>query len=455
VGVIVRRNRSAQRCSILVAALITSALAVGATVAPATADAASSIGPFVLDGAGSVPAVQVPSSSLISFSTELQGHPTGGGYGGSRFAPKSASVLTITKKFDSTSALLQKVTAEGKHFPSASLSWGNGSISTILCLTDPFATSDQVGGGGGGGGETLQERISFAYTKLTMKTGGKPSCGSASKVPAVQSTLLGVAGHGSSVLARVDCLISRCGGILTLSLPPAACPAGGSGCAFTGGVRVGLNGGGKVHFNGDGSASFADGSRVGLNGSGKFAMGDGSVKVLRLSVPHPLRGWLSRHQHALLGAIIVVRGRGTALVQHDVLDPPAKLPAGAPGETLDGAGPGGGNQPLADLQQSLSLTSCTGTHPVGTPATVVVVSGTLTPPRQGASITLTYTPVLGPPPLPYTTVHTVTTDAAGSFSDTFDRQQGGIPYGWSVVASIAEGGGYAAAQSQSCSIPQP
>ena len=92
---------------------------------------------------------------------------------------------------------------------------------------------------------------------------------------------------------------------------------------------------------------------------------------------------------------------------------------------------------------------------MGTPATVVVVSGSLAPARGGAGVTLTYTPVTGPPPLPSPAVHSVVTDPAGSFSENFDREVAGQPYSWNVVASIPAGGGYAAAQSASCAIPIP
>jgi hypothetical protein len=319
-----------------------------------------------------------------------------------------------------------------------------------ICLTDAFISSDQLGGGQGGD-LGFQEKLGFVYEKakyLTVATGQSPCTGSP---PPVETSLLGIRGHGSSVLARVDCLSPRCRGILTVSLPPAACRLGGTLCLFTGGVRVGLNGGGKIYFNGNGTATLNGGTKVGINGAGGFSMGDGSVKILRLSVPSPLRKWLAGHSHALLGAIIVVRGSPTAIVEHEVLGAPAKLPAGAPSGTLEEP-PGGGP---ADLPQTLSFTGCEGAHPVGTPPTVVVVSGALAPARGGAKVTLTYTPVSGPPPLPSPIVDSVTTDAAGNFSENFDREQGGQPYSWSVVASIAEGDGYAAAQSPACAIPIP
>ena len=440
--------------------------------APATAGAATSIGPLSLyRGTGSLPAVQIPASSLLSYSFGIQGGGSAKGWGGGAYEPKSASEFVITKRSDSASySLLAKALADGTHFKVAALTVKQKVVENpsgqerTYCLSDAFVTSFQVGTNPGDG--QIQERISFAYDKFKLLTGvgGTQPCAGESEPP-VLASLLGARGGGSSLLARVDCLSAHCRGILTVDLPPAACRLGGTLCSFTGGVRVGLSGSGKIHFNGDGTATLNGGVRVGVNGSGRFALGDGSVKILRLSVPSPLRKWLAGHQHALLGAIIVVRGSPTAIVEHDVLGAPAKLPPGAPSDTLEGPTPGaggpgsGGGGPAGggptDLQQSLSLTSCTGAHPVGTPPTVVVVSGSLSPARGGAKVTLTYTPVSGPPPLPSPVVDSVTTDAAGSFSENFDREPAGKPYSWNVVASIPEGDGYAAAQSASCAIPIP
>ena len=86
---------------------------------------------------------------------------------------------------------------------------------------------------------------------------------------------------------------------------------------------------------------------------------------------------------------------------------------------------------------------------------MITVSGSLSPPRGGATVSLTYTPVNGPLPLPAPITDQVTTTATGNFSETFDRQQNGKPYSWNVVAGIGDGGGYAATSSPPCPIPIP
>src|SRR5262249_8735397 len=158
--------------------------------------------------------------------------------------------------------------------------------------------------------EKPSESLSLSYgsIKFVYSQQADVAASCTGSAPPVTSTLLGVLHRGSTILARVDCLTAHCRGDLTVSLPGAACPAADAPCAFTGGVRVGLNGGGKVHFNGDGSATLADGSKVGVSGAGKFSMGDGSVRIVRLSVPAPLQKWLNGHKHGTLGSIIVVRG---------------------------------------------------------------------------------------------------------------------------------------------------
>jgi hypothetical protein len=277
----------------------------------------------------------------------------------------------------------------------------------------------------------------------------------------VVSSLVGLNRSGSKLTARVDCLIANCKGILAVSLPNSACPKvaspstiGGSGgkvsqCSFTGGVRVGLNGAGKVSFNGDGTA-FTGGVKIGIGGAGKFSMGDGSVRVLTLTVPSPLRKWLKGHSHATLGSIIVVRGLGKAIIQREAIDTPAKLDASVPSLT---ATEPGGNEVPPPMPQSLVVTDCS-TPVVGTP-TMVMVNGTLSPPRGGATVSLTYTPVNGPMPLPSPIADSVTTTATGNFGENFDRQREGKDYSWNVVASIPAGNGYTAASSPACAVPIP
>ncbi len=275
----------------------------------------------MLTGGGNLPAIQVPSSSLLSFSNSIQGKLPSKAYGGRGYTPHSASELTITKLVDSATPKLAKAAAKGTHFKQASLSWtsdgGHG-----LCLTDAYVTSDQVASSGNG--QTLKEKIAIGYAKAKITAGSKPPCGGG-KAPPVVATLLRVGKRGSSLLARVDCLSARCKGRLTISLPRSACPRGRRPCS----------------------------TRVGLGGAGKFSMGDGSVKIFRLAVPSPLRKWVTGHRRTLHGAIIVVvRGRRTALVQRGLLLPAVRLlPAGVRSETLRRA---------ASKHRRCSFTSCAG-----------------------------------------------------------------------------------------------
>jgi hypothetical protein len=216
--------------------LLFAALAATITAAPARADTASSIGPVLLSGGGSLPAVQIPSSSLLSFSFGIQNGGSPKGWGGSRYAPKSAATLAITKLVDGTSPALTKHATEGSHYKDVAIPFKNASGSHALCLTDAFISSIQIGSAGGAS-NLLQEKVNFAYTKFTSVSGGGDSSPCTGGAPPVETSLLGVGERGSPLLARVDCLSAHCRGILTVSLPPAACRAGGSLCAFTGGVR--------------------------------------------------------------------------------------------------------------------------------------------------------------------------------------------------------------------------
>jgi type VI protein secretion system component Hcp len=423
------------------------------------AEAAYTIGPLELGGGG-LQAISVP--SLLSVQQQI-GHPTGSAaYGsGGRGAPSSVSELTITKKVDvSSSALFGQAIANGGHWKTGALTLQTaGSPYEALCLTDPFGISRQTGGLTGASGIPT-ETVQFGYAKLTVKYGAGANCG-AVPAPPVVSSLVRLNRSASKLTARVDCLIAKCKGILAVSLPNSACPkvasastisgSGGRGseCSFTGGVRVGLTGAGKVRFNADGTA-FTGGVKLGLGGAGKFSMGDGSVRVLTLTVPPPLGKWMKGHSHATLGSIIVVRGLSRAIVQREAIDAPAKLNAAVPSLT---ATEPGGNEVPPPMPQSLAVTDCS-TPVVGTP-TVVMVNGTLSPPRGGATVSLTYTPVNGPMPLPSPVVDSVTTSATGNFGESFDRRREGKDYSWNVVASIPAGDGYAGASSPACAVPIP
>jgi type VI protein secretion system component Hcp len=414
----------------------------------ATAQSAgASIGPLELTG----PSQTITIPTLYGVSQSINQSPSSAAYGIGG-APSSTSELSITAPVDEGPALA-KALASGTHYKKGSLFLQkNGSPYEAICMSDAFVTSYKTGGRG----DLPTESVSINYTKITFKYVKQESGASCNDVssPPVESTLIGLNASGSKLTARLDCLTLRCRGILSVSLPNSACPAvasqsvqssGKSACSYTGPVRVGLNGG-KVSFNGDGTA-FTGGVKVGIGGAGGFSMGDGSKRVLHLTVPPPLRKWLKGHSHATLGSIIIVRGLGRAIVEREVLDAPAKIYSGIP--SLDETPPPAG--PL-EQPQSLLITQCS-TLVVGTP-TKVTVDGTLSPPRGGATVALTYTPV-NPPPLPPAITDSVTTSAAGTFTDTFDRQVAGIPHSWSVVASIAAGGGYATATSPPCAIPAP
>lgn len=444
-----RCNRPQRRRALL--GSIVAAITLIVLLAAAACADASTIGPFELSGSG-LPAVQV--SSLLAVGQAITHPQTSAGYGsGDRGAPSSASVLTITKKVDSSSPLLAHAVAVGTHYKKGSLALVNGGGSyEAICLTDAFPVSSQFQSAGGSS-TTPEETVGIAYTKISFRYGVGANC-NGTPSPPVESTLVSLNRSASMLTARVDCLIKKCRGILAVSLPSAACPAGASaagstGCSFTGGVRVGLDGG-AVKFNNDGTA-FTGGVKVGIGGSGNFSMGDGSVRVLQLPVPSPLRKWLKGHSHATLGSIIVVRGLGKAIVEREALDSPAKIYAAIPELTASEPNP---TPPAPGLSpQSLLITECS-TPVVGTP-TVITVNGTLSPPRGAATVSLTYTPVNGPLPLPAPITDMVTTTATGNFSENFDRQQNGKPYSWNVVAGIGDGDGYAATSSAPCAIPIP
>lgn len=96
--------------------------------------------------------------------------------------------------------------------------------------------------------------------------------------------------------------------------------------------------------------------------------------------------------------------------------------------------------------RSVSISSCS--VPV-VPPTAVNVAGAISPARANVPVTLTYTPLLGPP-TPVVT-QTVMTDAAGNFSDTFERQSND----WNVVATVAPTEEFDAAASTACHVPIP
>jgi hypothetical protein len=425
-----------------------SALVVGLlTTAAGAAHAAVTFKSLELSGGGKPSSLQIPGSEIRSFSLAVSHTPSGAGWGGGHYAPQSAPLLTLKVRLGKEAATVSKAALTGTHFKTAAFIWEGSGKGVAYCMSDAFISSVEIGADPIDPSVAL---IGIAYMKMTIKYGSQPSC-TGSTVPAVQSQLLGL--RGSSLLARVDCLSApRCNGIFAVDLPSAACHGSGGKCSYTGGVRVGLPLGklGKAQFTGNG-VSFTGGVKILSSGGDRFSMGDGSVRVLKLYVPSQLSKWLSGNRHATLGTIIVVRGSNQPIVEHETLGAPATLPPGA--ATGGEAAPIPGEEAPKLQPQSLAITECT-SPVVGTP-TVVTVKGALSPPRGNAGLTLTYTPLNGPLPLPAPVVDTLSTNAAGTFEEGFDRQREGKPYSWEVVATIAAGEGFAAAQSPACAIPIP
>jgi hypothetical protein len=419
------------------------ATALFAMLATAAGTNAATVASLDLSG-GPGAAIQVP--TLDSLQPALL-HGSGGAaaYGSrGRGAPPSSSELVVTKKVDQASPILREAVAKGSHYGKGSviLQKANSSYEAI-CMTDAFPVSIAVSAISG----IPEETVSIAYSKVEVRYGVGASC-DGSSVPPIESTLVGLSRSASRITARLDCLAPHCSGIFAVSLPRSACSGGASKCSFTGGVRIGL-GGGRVHFNRDGTA-FTGGVKIGIGGAGSFSMGDGSVRVLDMPVPARVHKWLVSHPHGKTISWIALRGAGRAILDRETIGAPAKLDAAIP--TVSAAETESPTPEPPLTAQALSISGCS--QPVvGTPN--VSVQGKLSPSRGGATVRLTYTPLTGPAPLPAPVVDSATTTATGGFGENFDRQQGGKSYSWEVVATIAEGDGYMAASSAPCQVPIP
>jgi type VI secretion system (T6SS) effector Hcp len=412
-------------------------------LAPAAGASAATVASLDLSG-GPGPAVHVP--TLDSLHPALL-HGSGGAaaYGSrGRGAPPSSSELVVTKKLDVASPILSKAVVDGSHYGKGSVIVRKADSSyEAICMTDAFPVSTEVSGNS----VVPEETISIAYSKVEFHYGAGASC-DGSSAPPIESTLVGLNRSASRLTARLDCLAPHCSGIFAVSLPRSACSGEASKCSFTGGIRIGL-GGGRVHFNHDGTA-FTGGVKVGIGGAGSFSMGDGSVRVLQMQVPARVHKWLVSHPHGKIISWIALRGAGKAILDRETIGGPAKLDPGIPTISAAETGPPTNEPPLTP--QSLSISQCSQSV-VG--STLVSVKGSLSPPRGGATVSLTYTPLNGPAPLPAPIVHSVTTTATGDFGENFDRRQGGKDYSWEVVATIAKGDGYVAASSAPCAVPIP
>jgi hypothetical protein len=185
---------------------------------------------------------------------------------------------------------------------------------------------------------------------------------------------------------------------------------------------------------------------------GRVALADGSVRVLRLSVPRGrLRQALARLTSGTTRGIIAVlrrsNGRPITLTTIPGGAKP-KLPQGLPAvqsTPLTAAPPPvpppAPPAPPGPVATSLLITTC---GPVG--QFPRAFTGQVTPAVAGLSITMTYTP-----PVPGAAiVQTVTTNAAGQFNDTAATVTPGT---WSATANFAGNAGNSASTSPSCDFP--
>jgi type VI protein secretion system component Hcp len=399
-----------RRCLVALAALLVAALALAPV---AGAEEASSLGPLEFFTGGTATIV---APSLESFS---YGVSNAGGAGlGAGSGKVKVEDIHLTKSVDASSPKIFAAAAKGTHFALVAIEAQESDSSLSICLGDAFISSDYRQADGSG---TPQESVSIAFARFSEHHG--EGCTSADAGPGVVSTVTALGPGAAAIVARVDCLQPRCAGRLAIALP--------------GGVTT---------------------------GGGKFSIGDGSVKVLRLSVPPPARGALRALGDGSVKTIITLKGGGSPIVAREPLSPAPKKIAGLPALTLAPASPAP-TPPVAPtptpepaptptpspLGQTLQIAGCS-TEPIPRLPSVITVAGSLAPARGGVPVSLEFTPAPGSQPLPAPVIESVTTDAAGNFTANFDRQEGGEEDAWSVTASVAEGGGYGAATSAPCVI---
>ncbi|HEY5333812.1 MAG TPA: type VI secretion system tube protein Hcp [Solirubrobacterales bacterium] len=411
-----------RRCLFALAALLVAGLVLAPT---AGAESASSLGPLEFFQ-GQTATIVAP--TLTSFSQGIT-NSGGAGFGsgaGSGSGKVKVTEIHVVKPVDASSPQIFAATAKGTHFSRVAIQARTEGSGLNFCLEDAFIASDQQSGGASD--EHPTESFGIVFAKISENYNG-PACAGAGSGPSVVSTLIGLGARAATIVARVDCLQPRCAGRLTVGLP------GG-----------------------------------GFTGSGKFSMGDGSVRVLDLPVPSASRGALRGFGDGSLKTVLSLTGRSSPIVGRAPLaPPPPKKIAGLPALTLIPASPTPSPTPApspaptptptptptpSPLSQALQIAGCSTPVP-GTPPTVIAVTGSLSPARAGVPVSLEFVPTSGPPPLPAPIVDSVLTDAAGNFTEDFDREQGGVDYSWGVTASVAEGGGYLAAASASCAVPIP
>jgi hypothetical protein len=396
------------KCLFALAALLGAALALAPT---AGAESADSLGPLEFFQ-GQTAKIVAP--TLTSFSQGVA-NSVGAGFGsGAGSGMRKVVDIHVTKPVDASSPQIFAATVKGTHFSRVTMQAQNEGSNLGFCLEDAFISS--ASRSHSVSADHQYESVSISFAEISENEDG-PACAGVRPGPSVVTALVGLAPGAAAVVARVDCLQAHCAGRLTVGLP------GG-----------------------------------GVTGGRKFSMGDGSVRVLDLPVPSASRGALRAFGDGSLKTNLSLTGRSTPILGRAPLAPPPKKIPGLPTLTFAPAAPTPSPTPTpaptpSPLNQALQIAGCS--SPVsGRLPTVVAVTGSLSPARAGVPVSLEFVPT-HPFPLPAPIVDSVLTDAAGNFTDDFDREQGGVDYGWGVTASVAGGGGYLAAASAPCPVPIP
>ncbi len=377
----------------VIGVVVPAAIVAALSLTPATRAATTTVGPLVLTGKRTI---KTEGADIRSFSwTQSHGSKT----------------FVFSRPVDAASPALFQANATGEHFAQAALTWGNGVQLHSLCLQDVVVASVSLSTGGGD--PTPFETVSLNYLREGIDQTGTAACSKLGPAPPATVTV-GV--KRGTFSARVACLSRRCDGTLSLRLPAKACAR-----------RAGIMPPDKA----------CAGRAFRL---GRVALGDGSVRVLRLSVPKGrLRRALARLTAGGTRGIIAVLRRGTGRPITLTTIPGAakpKLPEGLPAVQSTPV-----SSPPGAVATSLVITTC---GPIA--SFPRQFAGQVTPAVAGLSITMTYTPPAPGAPIQ----QTVTTNAAGQFSDAVAAT---TPGPWSATASFAGNAAYGASTSPSCGFP--
>ncbi len=280
-----------------------------------------------------------------------------------------------------------------------------------------------------------------AAVSVTFRAAGRPAAEAESATSAIGFSTLRAARRGARASARLRLTLTasrRCTGTVPYAVSPAIVPKGWA--AKVTGDRA-LRPGGRVPvtltLRGPKARRLAT-SAVPVT----VRFGDGAA-----ADPADVTGLGPVRLPGLeqeVGLDVLTRVAAGRRAPAFVLPAPAGL-APEPAATPRGSPPGPFESPVPPpAAQSVQIDACSA-KPGG--GTLAVVTGALNPARPGVDVHLTYTPLPSGTPVE----RTVTTDAAGGFSDTFDRQSSA----WSAVARIDAGAGFAAATSSACSLLIP